>query len=135
MSFNFFFWSTGKNVSKKKPKRQNSQHFHQAGYSKDIGKIRGEGTSWISSSRVAALIFCLKCFQTIFEDQFFVGQFTKFFMKFENQNFPSVRIFVFRKTTKFPFTLQIQFTLQSRQFAYILLQKVSNYLQYFLAFR
>ena len=37
-----------------------------------------------------------------------------------NQNFPSVGIFVFRETTKLPFTLQ------ARQIAYIVLQKVLN---------
>ena len=40
-----------------------------------------------------------------------------FFVKFVNQNFQSVRITVFRETTKFLFTLEAQ------QFAYILLQK------------
>ena len=46
--------------------------------------------------------------------------FKQFFVKFANKNFPSVRIFVFRETTEFLFTLQAQ------QFAYILLQKVLN---------
>ena len=41
-------------------------------------------------------------------------------MKFANQNFLSVGIFVLRGTTKFLFTLQ------ARQIAYILLQKVLN---------
>ena len=45
---------------------------------------------------------------------------SNFFVKFANQNSPSVRIFVFKETTKFVFTLQ------DRQFAYILLQKVLN---------
>ena len=38
------------------------------------------------------------------------------------QNFPSVRIFVFRKTMKFLFTLQTQV----QQFPYIFLEKVLN---------
>ena len=38
------------------------------------------------------------------------------------QNFPSVRIFVFRKTMKFLFTLQAQV----QQFPYIFLEKVLN---------
>ena len=41
-----------------------------------------------------------------------------------SKNFPSVRIFVFRKTTNFLFTLQ------ARQFASILLQKVLNCTQF-----
>ena len=41
-------------------------------------------------------------------------------MKFANQNFPYVGIFVFRETTKFLFTLQ------ARKIDYILLQKVLN---------
>ena len=44
-----------------------------------------------------------------------------FFVKFANQNFPSVRISVFRETTEFLFTPQ------ARQFVYILLQKVLNW--------
>ena len=36
----------------------------------------------------------------------FVDHFKTFFVKFVNQNFPSVRIFVFRETTKFPFRFQ-----------------------------
>ena len=43
------------------------------------------------------------------------------FVKFVNQNFPSVRIFVFRETIKFLFILQAQ------QFAYALHQKVKLY--------
>ena len=42
-------------------------------------------------------------------------------MKFENQNFPSFTIFVFRETKKFLFALQVQ------QFADVLLQKVLNH--------
>ena len=45
---------------------------------------------------------------------------------FANQNFCSVRIFVFRQTTKFLFALQ------TRQFAFILLQKVLLNVHYFL---
>ena len=45
----------------------------------------------------------------------------EFFMKFVNRNWFSVRIFFFRKITKFLFTRQTQ------QFAYILLQKVWNW--------
>ena len=43
------------------------------------------------------------------------------FVKFANQNFSSVCIFVFQETTKFLFTLQ------ARQFDYILLEKVFLY--------
>ena len=42
-------------------------------------------------------------------------------MKFANQNFSSIRIFAFRETTKFLFTLE------ARQLDYILLQKVLNF--------
>ena len=48
----------------------------------------------------------------------FVGHFKQFFVKIANQKFTSFGIFVFRETTKFLFTLQ------ARQFAYTLLQKV-----------
>ena len=41
--------------------------------------------------------------------------FKEFFVKFANQNFPSVKIFVFRETTKFLFTFKV------RKFAYIYL--------------
>ena len=37
---------------------------------------------------------------------FFADHFKPIFVKFANQNFRSVRIFVFRETTKFQFTLQ-----------------------------
>ena len=53
----------------------------------------------------------------------FADHFKQVSVKFPNQNFPSVRIFVFRKTAKFLFIL---FTLQARPFAYILFQKVLN---------
>ena len=48
-----------------------------------------------------------------------------FFKKFANQNFLSFRIFVVRETTKFLLTLQ------SRQFAYILIPNVLNCTQFF----
>ena len=51
-----------------------------------------------------------------------VDHFKKCFVKFANQNFPSVRIFVFQEKMKFLFTLQAE------QFAYILLQNVLNYI-------
>ena len=47
----------------------------------------------------------------------FADHFKQFFVKFAKQNFPSIRIFLFRETTKFVFTLQTQ------QFSYILLEK------------
>ena len=50
----------------------------------------------------------------------FVDHCNQFLVKFADQNFPSVRIFVFRETTKFFFTLQAQ------QFTYILHRKVLN---------
>ena len=61
-------------------------------------------------------------FESLFADGLclFANQFEQFFMQFENQNFPSGRVFVLRKTTKFLITRQV------RQFAYILLQKVIN---------
>ena len=51
----------------------------------------------------------------------FAGHFKQFFVKFRNWNFPSARMFLFRKTTKFPFTLQPQ------QLAQIILQKMLDY--------
>ena len=54
----------------------------------------------------------------------FADHFKQFFMKFANQNLPSIGTFVFKETTKFLITLQ------ARQFTYFLLQ----YLHYFLAF-
>ena len=52
----------------------------------------------------------------------FTDQFKHFFfffpVKFESQNFPSVGNFIFRKTAK------LLFTLQAREFAYIVLQIV-----------
>ena len=53
----------------------------------------------------------------------FADRFKQFFAKLTNQYFPSVRICVFRETTKFLFTHQ------ARQFGYILLQ-----INYFLVF-
>ena len=50
--------------------------------------------------------------------------FKYFFVTFTNQNFPSIKIFAFRESTKFLLTCQ------ARQFAYILLQKVLNYIQF-----
>ena len=47
----------------------------------------------------------------------FAPQFKQFFVKFVNQNFPSVIIFSFRETKKSLFTLLAQ------QFAYVLLRK------------
>ena len=49
--------------------------------------------------------------------QFIIQEFS---VKFTNQNIPSAKIFVFQETTKF------MFTLQARQFAYILLENVLN---------
>ena len=47
----------------------------------------------------------------------FATHFKQFFVKFVNQNFPSVIIFSFRETKKSLFTLLAQ------QFAYVLLRK------------
>ena len=64
--------------------------------------------------------FKLAICQLRFENQLclFPDNCKQFVVKFANQNFPFVRIFVFRETAKFLFTLQM------RQLAYILLQKV-----------
>ena len=62
-----------------------------------------------------------------FADRLFLfsNHFEHFFKKFANQNFLSFRIFVVRETTKFLLTLQ------SRQFAYILIPNVLNCTQFF----
>ena len=50
----------------------------------------------------------------------FADHFKQFFVKLVNQNFHSVRIFAFRETSKFLFTLLVW------QFAHILIKKVLN---------
>ena len=56
----------------------------------------------------------------------FSNHFEHFFKKFANQNFLSFRIFVVRETTKFLLTLQ------SRQFAYILIPNVLTVHNFFI---
>ena len=88
-------------------------------YPKPEIKCTGINTANLQFCPTCKTGFKLAICKLRFLDRIYLSQITlRSFCEIRKSIFPSVRIFIFRETTKFLFTLQ------ARQIAYILLQKV-----------